>query len=226
MRRYPSVDDLALRAFELRDLLGTIPAQDLRMITAHLCRRCRVGRRTNVVLSRSPEGRVEAEIEVCDRCWAALVEERGPRGARDARQLAAWVEDLSGERDILRGQIQSNARPCNANAAMISMVDEMHRLRPVVFSRPRETDLERWRFALLAYEMRLHGEIGSYARVAHLARDPADFPGCYPWLVEVEHFAAVGWFTPDIVQRSVTSARETIARRAGERRPRLLGRAA
>jgi hypothetical protein len=149
---YPSVDRLAGRAFELRESLGSIQAQDLRVIRSERHRGCK-GPWTLTVEGDRRRGPGKWSPKVaCAKCGAE------------------YKHEISEELEVLRGEIEIYPRRGAAESALAHQVDEWVRLRAVVFLCPKRWPTERWDFVLEAWRLWLHAQVGGYAAVAVYGR--------------------------------------------------------
>ena len=206
MRLYSDVDTLAQRAFDLQE--ATVRAMDLRLISGEFCARCGSGRRTKIGWSR--RGSPNEEVSVCWDCWSGLVDAHGAQ-ARDHMHKAVWVGTARGEFDVLKNEVTIYPRLGAAEEAFLGQIEESLRLRCVVFERPRDWPKDRWGFALDAWRLWLHGQIGSYKSAAAHGRK-------YAPMYE-------SWWTPDCVERWIERARGVVRKRAMHR-PVLLSKEA
>ena len=155
----PSPDDIAARYFAGLDALSPLRAIDLRMIVAELCSHCRGGPSTRrigrFIRSRlDPEQQLAEWQEVCSSC------------GRD------WEPEPWGERCVLRGEIQVNARAGSAEEHVVVALDRRLRTWPWVVwcieRVPRPWPRARWTEALAFWSAHLRA--GSCELVANAAR--------------------------------------------------------
>ena len=163
----PSPDDIAARYFAGLDALSPLRAIDLRMIVAELCSHCRGGPSTRrigrFVRSRlDPEQQLAEWQEVCSSC------------GRD------WEPEPWGERCVLRGEIQVNARAGSAEEHVVVALDRRLRTWPWIVQcmepRPRRWTRGAWGEALAFW--RAHLRAGSCELVAEAARLHGVEAGC------------------------------------------------
>ncbi len=206
MRFYSDVDTLVQRAFDLQE--SPVRAMDLRLISGEFCARCGSGRKTSI--GWSGRGAPSQEVSVCWDCWAGIVDAHGEK-ARDHMHKAVWIGTARGEFDVLKNEVTIYPRAGAAEEMILDQIDESMRLRRVVFVRPHDWPKDRWGFALDAWKLWLHPQIGSYSTVATYGQENT--------------LRYVGWWTAKRVRYWICEARVVVQYRA-QRHPRLLARAA
>ena len=152
-------DDIAARYFAGLDALTPLRAIDLRMIVAELCSHCRGGPATRrigrFVRSRlDPEQHLAEWEEICSSCGRE------------------WEPEPWGERYVLRGEIQVNARAGAAEEHVLVALDRRLRTWPWIVRCiepvPRPWPRALWAKAIALW--RAHLRAGSCELVAAAAR--------------------------------------------------------
>ncbi len=158
-------------------------------MSGEFCTACKGGPRTTAIVGdRSRPGRWSS-VEVCSTC-------RRP-----------WSEDLRGERDVIKGEVDLYPRVGAAEGRLALELDEWGRLETVFFAPGRGCTGERWAFAVEAWRLWLHARVGSYYGVALYAQ---------------EHSARfAGWWTEQSVRYWLEKAHGIVIGRA-LRRPRMI----
>jgi hypothetical protein len=187
---YSSVNHLAERAFELQAKRSAgLEAQDLRVMSGEFCLACKGGPRTTAIVGdRSRPGRWSS-VEVCSTC-------RRP-----------WSEDLRGQRDVIKGEVDIHPRVGATEAHLAVELDEWGRLEKVFFAPGKSCTQERWEFAIEAWKLWLHSRVGSYFGVAVYGHENSSSFG--------------GWWTEQSVRYWLEKAQGVVIRRALHR-PRMI----